>query len=194
MINSEYIYTLYKQIECTKKDKKQTISWSKFKSKASKDKLIKLETISNYFNTIWHNINIETYINIGFDLWKTFSIDKIDDKKIINKYKTLDKQNKRKVKISNDKIKRSIDFISNYNIPLNEYCCKPETISYVITDYLNNNIDVITLIYLIENGFKKINNIEHMLLSYLRDNYDEIKFNMYKKHKFIKQEFMNKKI
>lgn len=179
------VYKKFKEAEAIKKCK--PVDYSHYKKISEKNKQ-KLNNMADMFNTIYQNINVLDYVCIGFDLWKSFNLSKIDDKKIFDKYKALDKKKKRETEIDEKTIKKSIDYIKlNYNDIFN-YCeNRNGVIKQPIFDYIKNTIDPIVLSFLIEKKYIKLNDEEKALLSYFMINYTTIKFNMYKNYNFLQK-------
>ncbi|MFW6002321.1 MAG: hypothetical protein ACOCQD_03190 [archaeon] len=179
------IYVKFKEIEGIHKSI-PSVSYSGM-NRLSEENRNKLQKMADYFNTIWQNIDIDNYLKIGFDMWKSFNINKIDDPRIIQKYKRLDK--KRKINfedISNDDIIKSINYIKkNYSDPMN-YCNDSNFIRTPVNDYVTGKIDAIMLMFLIEKKYlSSLQEEEKMMVYYFVDNYESIKYKMYEKYEFI---------
>jgi len=156
-------------------------------SRLSKENFDKLQKMADYFSTIYQNIDMDVYIATGFELWKTFNISKIDDKRIFEKYKSNDKRKKRNFSnISTEEIEKSITYIhSNYG-NLFEYCKNDVIIRRPINDYIHNKIDGLTLIFLVEKKYiRSFNEEEKPLISYIISNYTDMKHRMYKYYEYL---------
>lgn len=156
-------------------------------SKLSKENRDKLQKMADYFNTIYQNIDMDEYMATGFELWKTFNINKIDDKKIFEKYKSKDKRRKRDFSnISVETIKNSIDYIHSKYENLFEYCKNDVIIRRPINDYIHNKIDGLTLIFLVEKKYiRSFNEEEKPLISYIISNYTDMKYKMYRYYEYL---------
>jgi len=185
MYTASDIYIKFKEIEGIYKNI-PSVSYSGM-GKLSNENRNKLQKIADYFNTIWQNIDIDEYLKVGFENWKSFNINKIDDDRIIEKYKRKDKKKRINYDvISNNEILKSIDYIKqNYENIIN-YCDDNNFVRRPVQDYIYGKIDVIVLIFLIENKYlHMIGSEEKMFLSYVYDNYEIIKYKMYEKYDFI---------
>lgn len=195
LINQYYtehdIYRIFKEQESIYKNKKLNDNISI--SKLSDNHLKKLELIATYFNTKWHNINVHLYIGLGFNTWKSFNINMLDNDRLFRLYKSYDKKIKFGFEdISIEDIQKSIDFIINTYDNITEYCNSLKSvIKQPIYDYVNNNIDCIVLSFLIESGKLQITEEEKLFMSYFVDNYENIKYVMYKNYKFINENLIN---
>ncbi|MFW5848086.1 MAG: hypothetical protein ACOCVF_04150 [bacterium] len=178
------IYVKFKEIEGIHKNIPSSYSGM---DRLSKDNRNKLQKMADHFNTIWQNIDIDNYLKVGFDMWKSFNINKIDDPRIIQKYKRLDK--KRKINfddISDEDILKSINYIKqNYNDVM-DYCNDDNFIRLPVSDYVAGKIDAIILMFLIEKKYlSHLQEEEKMMVFYFIDNYENIKYKMYEKYEFI---------
>jgi len=120
-----------------------------------------IQTITNYFNTKWQDIDIEKYFEAGFQVYKNFSYHQFLDKKIIEMYKRLDKLEKIKSNYDKETILKDVKYILTTIDKNNDLCktwgvlkgyCRQKDdryVSYPILDYVNNNISNITLTWLI---------------------------------------------
>ncbi len=177
------LYQIFKKKESLYKNKNMGVPQNL--NKLSVKNFKKLQKISDYFNTIWQNIDPELYIKLGFEKWKSFNLDKLDNPDLFQKYKSVDKLWKMGYnKIDEDVLKKSISYIKNQKNYFND-----EIIKQPIKDYIKNKIDPIFLCYLIEQKYIILTGEEKSLLSYFLNDYDEIKFMMYKKYHYIKEKF-----
>lgn len=183
---SDYdIYVIYKKVEAYHKNKEY--KQPKNLNSLSKENKEKLEKMSGYFNTIYHNINPKVYMHIGFKLWKTFGINKMDDPKIHQKYISFDKKMKREYNPDKKRVKSSINYINSFD-DVFEYCNNGEVIREPVKDYIQNKMDCVTLCFLLEKRIMKpLNGEEKNMLSYFINNYTEIKQNMYSKYDLLQK-------
>lgn len=179
------VYQKYIEQKNIKSGKNQKIP--KTINKLNKENFDKLEKISNYFNTIYQNINIDEYISTGFEIFENLKISHLDDNRIFQRYKNKDKKKKRDFDVIDDyQINKSLDHIKHNYENLLDYCKNENVIRQPILDYSQNKIDAVTLIFLIERKhLRNIRDEERMFVSYVLRNYVEIKHIMYNKYEFI---------
>lgn len=178
------VYVKFKKMESLYKNKGFKIPNDL--GKLSQEKINKLEKVSNYFSTIWQNIDIDEYLKIGFEKWKSFNIDKIDDERIFRKYVSNDKKIKNNFEnISTNDIQKSIDHIKSYYGNVVAYCTDSKIIRNPINDFVQNKIDPITLSFLVEKRYISLREEEKLIISQFMNNYNDIKRIMYKHYDFI---------
>lgn len=179
------IYVKFKQMESLCKNKNVNIP--KNLDRLSQEKINKLAKVADYFNTIWQNIDVESYLKIGFEKWKSFDIDKLDDKRIFRKYISNDKKIKNNFEeISTTDINKSIIHIQSNAGNAMEYCNDNKIIRDPINDFVQNKIDPITLMFLIEKRYLyPVREEEKLIISQFLNNYQDIKHVMYKHYEFI---------
>ena len=179
------IYLKFKEIESQYKG----IEFKAPKSlqKLSQEKINKLQKIADFFNTIWQNISIDDYLKVGFEKWKSFNIDRLDDERIIRKYISNDKKKKWGFdEITTDDILKSISYIKENYQNVVDYCKNDRVVRAPINDFVANKIDALTLVFLIEKKYLyPLNEEEKMFIHHFYSNYTEIKQKMYGKYDFI---------
>lgn len=174
MITEEDVWLSYKQAK-----NQSTKNWNAAYKRLSEENRNNLYELTKKFNTVWHNIDPFTYMKIGCYLWKSFSYKHFLDRRILNKYIELDKKRKRENNLSEEDIKKSLKYIYNHYSDLIQYSKDKENDRHVaINDYLKNNIDKYTLTYLIVQKYLKVDDFEWNLISYLNDNFKEVKNQM----------------
>jgi hypothetical protein len=138
-----------------------------------------LTLITDYFNTKWSNIDPETYFDCGFNVLKSFSYVNFFDERIINLYKTKDKNKKREMTINKEEVKKSItfskDFIAKNGIKnLKDYGRMRDGYESVpINHYLKNRISKYFLVSLIKNGFLILNDDDRARIPYITEQYND---------------------
>lgn len=148
--------------------------WESIYKRLSSENKYNIETLVKYLNTVWQNINLERYIEVGFRLWKTFSYKHLLREEIINKYKELDKSKKRK-NVKNTTLRSSFQFIVYNRFSLSYYgSIKDDGFSLAISDYLQGHIDALIVVYMLEKRYLQINT-EYSFIPYIVDKYDEIR-------------------
>lgn len=161
----------------------------------SKDSISILQILEARFNTIWQNINPYIYFKCGFELWKTFSLKKALNEKIINLYIRKDKRYKRIEGFLEKNILDSLDFIKKTSNGIVSYAGQKEGfLSKAIIDYNKNKIDKYLLAYLIYKGFLKPTTEEEELCSYVICQYSDLVKDMDKVEFVIKEYYDEPKI
>jgi len=188
------VYKKFKIQEYISKNKEIKIPKEKNLNRLSKENYEKLQMITDYFNTIWQNINPDIYFEIGFKKWKSFNISKIDDNRIFQSYKIIDKKLKTNFNnINKETIKKSINFLKDNEILSILLFDNNYVVKKIVFFYLQNKIDSIVLCYFIENYKIKLSNEEKDYIPYFMENYSEIKYRMYYFEDFIKEKMMSEK-
>lgn len=180
MITSYDVYKLYRQL---KSNNPKIPSENVYRKRLSLKSLLNIDRLTQYFNTIYSNVDPKLYFKYGFSLWKTFNYAKFLDDRILEKYKQQDKIIKRSIKASKDNIDTSFNYITT---PLYRYCKEYDNNQkHIITDYLFNRINSVIIMYCIKNKYIDFNDIETELLYHIFNNYDDWMKLMYKNYKYI---------
>lgn len=146
---------------------------------SEKNRKALLETTA-FFNTKWKNVNIERYMEYGFELLKSFSYMKFTDKRVMNLYKVKDKNLKRKLKLCKESMRDSLKFVKQYIkdndiTSIGRYCMlKNGHVSLIIEHYLNNYVDKFFVVWLMSKGLLKLNDDNISLVPYISEQYREI--------------------
>jgi hypothetical protein len=171
-------------INCFKKVKDQKIV--KKIPKIKKENLEIVKSLTDNFNTKWNNIDPIEYFKCGLKLWKTFSYSKFLNNLIIKEYIKQDKKKKRKLTSKND-IERSFLYLKSISIKsLNELKDDNEP-SFIVIEYIKNNIDKILLSYLLFNKYIPEGYINKKYLSYIYNNKKEMKALVKRYSRYIKK-------
>jgi hypothetical protein len=135
--------------------------------------------ITDYFNTKWSNIDPETYFECGFDILKSFSYVNFFDERVINLYKTKDKNRKREMTITKEEIQKSLNFSKKYMVKnginhVKEYGRLRDGYESVpINHYLKNKVSKYFIVMLIKNGFLILNDDDRARIPYIIEQYNE---------------------
>jgi len=136
---------------------------------------------TNFFNTKWMNVNPYNYFECGFELLKSFTYIQFFDQRVMNLYKTKDKNHKREMEIDKDDLKGSIEFVKNWIskyeddiLDLRGYCSLREGgRSKVVDHYLQNKVDKYFVVYMINKGYLRLTDEDRALIPYIVDQYRE---------------------
>ena len=161
---------------------------SHYANKMSAENRQHLDTITAYFNTKWARINPETYFNIGFELFNMrFSYSKFLNKKILLHYINIDKLEKRAIKLTQDDIKSSVDFVNRFvngdavGSKLIRYCSMQDGIlGLPVKHYIGNKITKAFMVFLMWYGYYTPSVDELNMMPYVREHYREVASNFTK--------------
>lgn len=172
MITRFDVYVAYRKAKANHDNKGFRLpnDWNEYLTKKMKPQNREfLEKLTGYFNTTFSNIDIDKYMECGFQLWKTFSYHMFLRRNIIDLYKEQDKRRKRQIKIDMERIDTSMDFIkervgdkkiNGYNL-LQVYCkIKEGAMRLIVSDYLKNDVDPLIFVYCIYYKYIKLTDIE----------------------------------
>ena len=169
MITNKDVFYIFKQVRAEVLNKRFQFpkSWEVWfnKQKPSNQKI--LNQLSLKLNTQWIDIDIQNYFFAGFHILKTFNINNFLDKRVIEKYKELDRHIKRNTEIDITDLNNFVEQIKP--LTMVEYCIKynSQGISFPIQDYLKNKINNAFLGYLVMKRYLFLTNFEKGLLPYL---------------------------
>lgn len=142
-----------------------------------------LKAISNNFNTVWHNINLNDFIRCGFSIFKeNFTFEKFFERKVIDLYIRKDKQNKWYSRMSiKESFEKSMNFVrkymkENHITSLYEYCGSVIGGRKIVIDHhvKDNKVCKYFIVYMYQLGFLKMNDADWLLLPHVRENYVDI--------------------
>lgn len=152
---------------------------NKFKEQ-NKKSLIK---ITGWFLTKWQNIEPYEYFLCGFRLYdKKFTYTKFFKEKILELYKTRDKNKKREINITKRGLVNSAKFVQKWmeqnHADIFEYMSTRDGNHKVAVDhYLKDKIDSSFFVYLIRRGMILTDN-DRSLIPYIQTNFREISYNL----------------
>ena len=182
MITPYNVYCVYRKVKAGNK-KYNLPTEEKYRNRLSTSSLLEIDRCSQYFNTLYSNINLEIYMKCGFQVYKTFSFQKFLDPKILEKYKSVDKRLKRNINISKEYIDNSFNCI---NMPLYKYCRQyVGQRKKIIDDYLFNRIHGMIVVYCMRFNLISFIDDEECYFYNINNNYDEWIKKMYSVKKYI---------
>jgi hypothetical protein len=154
----------------------------------TKENKLQLDTLVDYFNTKWQNVDPETYMSIGFELFKLrFTYRQFLNKKILLHYIQKDKIIKREIGLTQEQIKESVDFIKRYVIgdsigsKLLRYCSmKDGMMSLPVKHYLENKISKAFIAFIMWYGYYTPTEDELNKMPYVSAHYRDIANNFNK--------------
>lgn len=194
------VFLEYKKAEEYVKSKKCRMpkNWNDYlQNKISKSNREILETITNYFNTIWQDIDIYQYMIIGFTLYKNFTIKNFLNSKILNHYIKKDKSKKiNDIDLNVETLKKSLKYLKN---EINGLTLHDKFVYYanqkemVINDYCHNKINLALVVWLIMDNYLILEDVDIDRIPYLKQRYDIIADKIKQKRKIFNK-IKNKEI
>lgn len=156
-----------------------------------------LDKTVQYFNTKWHNVDLNDYMSTGFMLWKNFSYHQFLNPKVIELYKRRVKVNLRKLRVDKETVLESLkhiksfmsdkETINGYN-KLQTYCKLKEGHSHIaFQDYHKGKLDNLTMSYLVYKRYVKLSDEERGVMTNFTQNYRELVDSMKDLQKFIEK-------
>ena len=200
-MNDYNVYCAFRKAQSLAKGKAYRLPkcWDTFKqNRMSVKNRDSLDLITGYFSTKWSNIDIDTYMECGFDIYKTFSYHMFFKQNILDLYIERDKQKKRRIKASKEDIDLSFDLVNDtlkelkvsvdgYN-NLQLYCkLHIDNQKTVVHDYLMNRIDPITFIYCIYYKYITLKDEDREKCYNIVNRYRELLPLMFEIEKYIKE-------
>lgn len=184
MLKELDIYKTFKKVEAEKKGKEVRLPSSIPKNLSDDNKNI-LSIITVYFNTKWANIDPEQYFNVGFSLWKTFSIPFFLREDIIKTYIAKDKSRKFNTKFSKQTLLESLKYVKKSG-GVCEYCNTYYGVnSRPVLDYVRGKIDKFLLTYFIKYSILNLKETDKVLIPEVIENMRELSIPLLKHKKLF---------
>ena len=168
MIDVYDVYKYYKKAESKYKNKPYKIKdMERVFNKLNDDNKETIQTLSDYFNTKWFNVNPELYFLAGFKTWKSFNWTMTLRPDVMKKYIANDKTRKRSKKYD---IKESIEWIKEKYGSVKKYCdLKDGNVSQPIIDYMRSKMPGILVSYLINKKILTLTEQDNSYIMYLNN-------------------------
>ncbi len=184
MVTPYEVYVSYRKAKPTTKTIKIP-SEQVYRNRLGVNTLWNIDRCTGYFNTIYSNIDLDTYMQCGYKVFKSFPYKQLINQKVLTKYKQLDKTRKRTVKTSNDRITESFKYIDK---PLLNYCkdmiSKKKRILY---DYTLGRVDSVIVMYCIHHKLVSFDDIEEDYLYNIYNQYNKWVKLMFKYEYYIEE-------
>jgi hypothetical protein len=144
-----------------------------------------LEKVAKNFSTRWQNIDLDKYMQYGFELFgKGFTYSKFTDRKLLNFYIEKDKNEKREVKIEKRTIITSAKFVKKFiksiqmeqsDVPLLTQYGRLQIgrQSAAVSHYLTSKIDKYFLVWLSDQGVVRLTDQDRAMIPLIVGNYRE---------------------
>lgn len=162
------VYRLFKKAESKYKNK--PYREVKNLNRLSDDNKEIIETLKDYFNTKWYNINPELYFLAGFKKWKSFNLSMSLRKEVMQKYISSDKTRKRKDPDIDD-IQKAVEYIKENNDSIFYYCEMVHgNLSTPVIDYLRSKIPGVLLYWLINKKYLILTEQDNSCIMHLMNN------------------------
>jgi len=191
MIDAQGVYIAYQQARARYLNRPYKVpkDWDKVWAKLSEHSSKQIELLAKAFSTRWHNVNVDKYMDCGFELYgKSFLYNKFYERKILLLYIEKDKQQKRKtvnIKASYDKSNEYVlewmndrphrDDISLYK----QYCMmNDDGVRAPIQHYLKNKICRYMFTWLIKEKYLLLQDYEKELVPLINSQYRKIVYDV----------------
>lgn len=153
----------------------------------------KLVLLTKMFVTVYQNIDVNRYMELGFELWKKFTYNHFGDERLLNYYIQKDKNRKLEISTNKKLITASAKFIIRYcqdnDIKsLKEYCRKRENFKSIpVVHYIHGNIDNILMTYLIYKRYILLDEDDKQTLTFIVERFRTLKANMFEIIDFLEE-------
>ena len=186
MITPQDVYFAFRKAQANAKDRgfRMPKDWDAFLLKMSDQNRNWLEQAARYFNTKYSNINLDTYMACGFDIWKGFTYKNLLHDKVIQLYINKDKTRKRQLEVSQREIEDTFNNITDFMVDrkrrpgynqLQNFCkFRSGEVRICINMYVQGKVDVMTLAYCVNRGYIQLTDDERALSPYLVQTYRDI--------------------
>lgn len=171
--------------------------WGAFLEKMNANNKNWLRQATIYFNTKYSNIDLDRYMECGFEVWKSFTYKHFLDDKVIQLYIQKDKTRKRQMEVSHREIEQSFNAISDYLMDkprrpgytqLQNFCkFRDGELRICINMYVQGIVDAMTLTYCVNRGYIQLTDDERALSPYLVQRYRELLESLQDVKGFIKE-------
>ena len=150
--------------------------WVKHFTNMSKANQEAMFLAADRFNTRWSNIDMDTYLGVGFDLiGKGFTYTRFFDTRIMSLYMERDKMSKRNLSINKGEIVKSGSFVVDYMGGrgfLKEYARKRDNFESIpIRHYIQGKIDQLFLTWLIKEKYLILDDSDRTQIPYIIEKY-----------------------
>lgn len=197
MITDFDVYVAFRKAQSNAKNRPYRLpkNWENHKNKMAKNSVDNLKICAEFFNTKWDNIDIENYMDCGFDLFKNFTYHQFLDKKILNHYIQKDKNKKISLNFSKKNILESAKFVKlfmkdhNYTDNYIFYYGKlrNDNKSLPISHFLSNTIDKYFLVWMIRDKFLILEDNDRALINMIIREYRDLCADLKQMDNFIKK-------
>jgi len=200
MVTEQDVYIAYRKAKSLQSGKgfrlpKDFDEW--YNTKLTETNRCHLSRMAGFFNTTLSNINIDIYMECGFELFKTFSYHMFLSPKVLQHYIDKDKRKKRRISASMTGISDSFAYIKSqmkdqkviegYTM-LQSYCKTREgDRKLILNDYMRNFIDPLVVVYCLYYKYLILTDIEREYMYPISNRYRELLTQMFEVEKFIKE-------
>jgi len=200
MVTEQDVYIAYRKAKSLQSGKgfrlpKDFDEW--YNTKLTETNRSHLSRMAGFFNTTLSNINIDIYMECGFELFKTFSYHMFLSPKVLQHYIDKDKRKKRRISASMTGISDSFAYIRSqmkdqkviegYTM-LQSYCKTREgDRKLILNDYMRNFIDPLVVVYCLYYKYLILTDIEREYMYPISNRYRELLTQMFEVEKFIKE-------
>lgn len=199
MITEQDVYFAFRKAQANANDRgfRMPKDWDAFLAKMSEQNRNWLRQATIYFNTKYSNIDLDRYMECGFEVWKSFSYKHLLHDKVIQLYIQKDKIKKRQMEVTHREIEQTFNNIADYLADkprrpgynqLQNFCKFREgELRICINKYVQGEVDVMTLTYCVNRGYIQLTDDERALSPYLVQRYRELIENLKDVKPFIQE-------
>lgn len=150
-------------------------------TKMNKQSREALEQAVAYFLTKWQNINVDKFLECGFEVFgRGFTYIKFFDRKVIELYIRRDKNEKREMEISKKRLIESAKNIKKYlqenDLTLKHYCRKRNQHQLIVVEHYHKGIvDKLLFVYLHMIKYILLEDNDKAEIPYIIEQYREIR-------------------
>lgn len=199
MITTYDVYCAYRKANSLVNNKPYRLpkDWEAYKEKMNSANRKWLEVTTMYFNTTWSNVDLETYMKCGFEVYKDFTYKHFTNSQVLSHYIHKDKVKKRKMNSEIQEIEDTFDYIKGFmvDVPrragysqLQNFCkLRDGERRVIINMYMRGQIDTMTLVYCLSKRYLIMSDDERALVPYISQRYRELLDNLHSVKNVIAQ-------
>jgi hypothetical protein len=186
MITEQDVYFAFRKAQANANDRgfRMPKDWDAFLAKMNANNLNWLKQATMYFNTKYCNLDLDRYMECGFEVWKSFSYKHFLHDKVIQLYIEKDKIKKRQMEVSQREIETTFNNIADYMrdkpmrpgyTELQSFCkFRQGELRILINMYVQGSVDLMTLTYCVNRGYIQMTDDERALSPYLVQRYRDL--------------------
>lgn len=149
-------------------------------NKTAQDNLIQL---AEYLNSLWRNVELEKYMECGFEVFKGFSYHQFFNPKIMEKYRRNYRNEKLKEEANKKTLEKDVKFVKNFtkDKDTNGFTrvkyygrLRENNLSIPIQHYIKGKISGYFIVWLISNGYLFLLDNDRALITDITINYRDM--------------------
>jgi hypothetical protein len=186
MITEYDVYCSFRRAQSLKNNKAYRLpkDWEAYNAKMNTANAQWLYKLTVYFNTTYSNLNMDEYMNCGFELYPKFTYKNFFDSRVLNLYIEKDKAKKRRTEVAQHEIDDTFANIKEFldtqparegYSQLQSYCkFRDGERRVIINMYMRGLVDTMTLVYCIKKRYLILTDDERPLVPYVSQRYREL--------------------